>query len=201
MYYITFEVIHPREHELTGELQHANDMDQVMELHEKFLDSCLKECLLASQELLKILTKLMTTCLLFADHMARFMAEATSSSSSSSSTVLVATNAGPVPGSGSSGNLKATSSFRKGAAAAAASAGDVVSENLVKVAVKLQSILARRKARIQSQTDFIYREASHESFVRILNKFADTFDTQVSVIPTMLLSVHGVDGLDDVDCS
>ena len=50
----------------------ASDMDQVIDLHEKFLDSCLKECLLASQDLLKVLTKLMTTCLLFSDQMKRF---------------------------------------------------------------------------------------------------------------------------------
>ena len=50
----------------------AKDLDEVLELHEKFLDSCLKECLLASQDLLKILTKIMTTCLLFGDQMKRF---------------------------------------------------------------------------------------------------------------------------------
>ena len=53
----------------------AEDMDEVIDLHERFLDSCLKECLLASQDLLKILTKIMTTCLLFADQMIRFAAE------------------------------------------------------------------------------------------------------------------------------
>jgi hypothetical protein len=53
----------------------AEDMDEVIALHERFLDVCLKECLLASQDLLKILTKIMTTCLLFADQMRRFAAE------------------------------------------------------------------------------------------------------------------------------
>ena len=74
VYYITLEVIHPRSHELQYEIiNNVNDMDQVLELHEKFLDTCLKECLLASQELLKVLTKLMTTCLLFADYMTKLL--------------------------------------------------------------------------------------------------------------------------------
>ena len=60
-------------------------MDDVLELHEKFLDACLKECLLASQELLKILTKIMTTCLLFADYMRKFSVSHGDSHSSGSS--------------------------------------------------------------------------------------------------------------------
>ena len=54
------------------EMHTARDMDAVIDQHERFLDTCLKECLLASQDLLKILTKIMTTCLLFADQMKRF---------------------------------------------------------------------------------------------------------------------------------
>lgn len=45
---------------------------QVLSLHEKYLDTCLKECLLASQDLLNILTKIMATCLVFADHVKKF---------------------------------------------------------------------------------------------------------------------------------
>ena len=66
---MTLEVIGPRGHELQIAIASATDIDEVLELHEKFLDSCLKECLLASQDLLKVLTKIMTTCLLFADYM------------------------------------------------------------------------------------------------------------------------------------
>lgn len=72
VYYMTLEVIGPRAHDMLSELANARDMDELLELHERFLDTCLKECLLASQELLKILTKIMTTCLLFADQMTRF---------------------------------------------------------------------------------------------------------------------------------
>jgi gamma-tubulin complex component 2 len=72
VYYMTVEVIAPRSHQLMEEIEKAQDIDEVLVIHEKFLDTCLKECLLASQDLLRILTKLTTTCLLFADQMNRF---------------------------------------------------------------------------------------------------------------------------------
>ena len=73
--FLAIQVISPRGHEMHSGMEEATDMDQVIDLHECFLDSCLKECLLASHELLKVLTKLMTTCLLFADQMKRFFDE------------------------------------------------------------------------------------------------------------------------------
>ena len=79
---MTLEVIGPHAHHMMAEVIKAKDMDQLLSSHEKFLDTCLKECLLASQELLKILTKIMSTCLLFADQMIRFTGAASDSLSS-----------------------------------------------------------------------------------------------------------------------
>ncbi|CAM9119980.1 unnamed protein product [Ectocarpus fasciculatus] len=76
VYYMTVEVFSPRSHQLAEDLEAAQDIDEVLVVHEKFLDLCLKECLLNSQDLLRILTKLTTTCLLFADQMNRFAASA-----------------------------------------------------------------------------------------------------------------------------
>lgn len=73
VYYMTNEVINPRYHEMMAEMQTASNIDEVNKLHEIFLDLCLKECLLASQDLLRILTKITTTCLLFAEQMKRFI--------------------------------------------------------------------------------------------------------------------------------
>ncbi|CAM9602626.1 unnamed protein product [Chrysoparadoxa australica] len=72
VYYMMFEVIEPRWHELEAALRSAKTVDDVMKCHGEFQDTCLKECLLTSQELLKILTKLMTVCLYFADNMQKF---------------------------------------------------------------------------------------------------------------------------------
>lgn len=173
VYYITFEVIHPREHDLWQELRAAKDMDQVMDLHEKFLDGCLKECLLASQELLKILTKIMTTCLLFAEHTIRFMDEAVATSANSAEPAaqsrLVLADRSSRPGGG---GLKSTSSFRK----APPSPHD---QHMAKVSAKLNSILEKRRQRVSANAEHIQHEAGHESFVRIISKFSEAFDTQV----------------------
>ena len=69
-------------------------MDEVLSVHEVFLDTCLKECLLASQDLLRILTKITTTCLLFADQMKRF---------SGSNEILDPTLRGPSEGGADAG--------------------------------------------------------------------------------------------------
>lgn len=72
VYYMTLEVISKLGHEMQQGLATAGDMDEVLQLHEKFLDGCLKECLLASHDLLNVLTKVMATCLVFSDHVASF---------------------------------------------------------------------------------------------------------------------------------
>ena len=72
VYYMTIEVFTPRSHEMIEAINKATNIDDVIILHEYFLDICLKECLLASQDLLRILTKITTTCLLFAEQMKRF---------------------------------------------------------------------------------------------------------------------------------
>lgn len=160
VYYMTLEVIGPRGHELETKLDEAEDMDVVLDLHERFLDSCLKECLLASQDLLKILTKLMTTCLLFADHMQRFALEDSNNNNNfrnlKPKDIVISANHHPLKNSSD----KASSD---------------------KAASELTKILQLRKARIQESRAFITNETSHESFVRILKKFSDTFDEQVPV--------------------
>ena len=114
-------------------------MDDVLELHEKFLDACLKECLLASQELLKILTKIMTTCLLFADYMRKFSVSHGDSHSSGSNYY-------------NSGGKRNSNGVDKDEAAVRAAA----------------------------YVQYVEKEISHESFNKMLAKFTETFDTQVS---------------------
>jgi hypothetical protein len=46
--------------------------DDILRAHRDFLDLCLKECLLTDPELLRVLTKLMTVCLTFANTVERF---------------------------------------------------------------------------------------------------------------------------------
>jgi gamma-tubulin complex component 2 len=130
VYYMTLEVISPRAHEMKEGMLNAKDMDEVLELHEKFLDSCLKECLLASQDLLKILTKIMTTCLLFADQMKRFENYNTNTNTNNNTDT---------------------------------------NDNDYK----------KRQTRVKAQTNFIKKETAHDSFEKMLNKFSETFDSQL----------------------
>jgi len=76
VYYVTYEVIAPRGDAMQRAIDEVEDLDELIQTHESFLDNCLKECLLASQDLLRVLTKIMTTCLLFADQMQRFSSAA-----------------------------------------------------------------------------------------------------------------------------
>lgn len=69
---LNVKVVGPNWHILQERLRAAADVDELQAAHENFLDTCLKECLLASQDLLRVLTKLMTTCLLFSENMSRF---------------------------------------------------------------------------------------------------------------------------------
>ena len=72
MYYMMFEVIEPRWNEMEKRFGDAITIDDVLGVHEEFQNTVLKDCLLTSQDLLKILAKLMSTCLLFSEQMRRF---------------------------------------------------------------------------------------------------------------------------------
>jgi len=73
VYYMMVEVIQPRYHQFEVAMRGVGSVDDVLRCHGDFQDTCLKECLISADEkLLKILTKLMTICLLFADHTERF---------------------------------------------------------------------------------------------------------------------------------
>ena len=72
VYYMMFEVINPRWHELEKNMESVRTVDDVLGYHNDFQDATLKECLLTNQELLRLLTKLMTTCLMFCEEMNNF---------------------------------------------------------------------------------------------------------------------------------
>jgi gamma-tubulin complex component 2 len=81
VYYMMFEVIEPNwlrmKHKLTEKNSEGNSapttVDNVLKIHNDFVVKTLKECLLTNRDLVRTLTKLMTTCLLFSDQMKLFM--------------------------------------------------------------------------------------------------------------------------------
>eukprot|EP00606_Chrysophyceae_sp_TOSAG23-5_P001503 GSChrysophyteH2.ASY1.ANO1.682.1 assembled CDS len=155
VYYMGLEVVAPRSHEMHEGLKVAVDTDEVLGLHERFLDTCLKECLLSSPDQLRNLTKIMTTCLLFADHMTQF---------NDNSFVTLKSAVGKLTNGTQLGNAGATT---------------------VRIGTEVITITeprdtgAQRRARLATQSKYLSREMNHQSFKRILAKFYETFDTQV----------------------
>lgn len=72
VYYVMFEVIEPHWHIMKKNIQNSKTIDEVLRVHNKFLAVTHEECLLKNRDLLKTLTKIMQTCLLFSDQMKRF---------------------------------------------------------------------------------------------------------------------------------
>uniref|UniRef100_H3H2V3 Gamma tubulin complex component C-terminal domain-containing protein n=1 Tax=Phytophthora ramorum TaxID=164328 RepID=H3H2V3_PHYRM len=72
VYYMMFEVISPRWHDFQQQLANVGTVDDILELQGEFLDICLKECLLTEPDLLRVLTRLMTVCMTFANSIERF---------------------------------------------------------------------------------------------------------------------------------
>ena len=174
VYYMGLEVIAPRAHELHEGLQSAVDMDEVLGLHERFLDTCLKECLLSSQEQLRNLTKIMTTCLLFAEHMAHFC----------DSSFVLLKSAAKLTNAPALSQKEARSGTTTAVGAPRVGTGKSTS---VRVGAQTMTIVehrdvgAARRSRLATQSKYITREMTHPSFQRILNKFGETFDGQIAV--------------------
>ncbi|XP_050206801.1 gamma-tubulin complex component 2 isoform X2 [Mercurialis annua] len=66
LHYLTFEVLEPNWHLMSKRLQTAKSIDEVIQIHDMFLDKCLRECLLLSPELLKKVERLKSMCLQYA---------------------------------------------------------------------------------------------------------------------------------------
>ncbi|KAL2315838.1 Spindle pole body component alp4 [Schizosaccharomyces pombe] len=72
IYYTTSEVIETHWGKFMGELENARTVDNLMQEHIDFLDTCLKECMLTNSRLLKVQSKLLNTCAMFASYTSTF---------------------------------------------------------------------------------------------------------------------------------
>ncbi|PIK61694.1 putative gamma-tubulin complex component 2 [Apostichopus japonicus] len=70
-YYMLFEVVEPNWHILMDSLRKASNIDDVLAHHNDFLDKCLKDCMLTTPQLLKIVSKLMLVCVTFSNFIQR----------------------------------------------------------------------------------------------------------------------------------
>ncbi|KAG0201273.1 hypothetical protein BGX28_005846 [Mortierella sp. GBA30] len=71
-YYVCSEVLEPKWRELASKLAKVSTVDQVLQIHSDFLDTCLNECMLTNSKLLRIYSKLMSTCIKFTNYTDRF---------------------------------------------------------------------------------------------------------------------------------
>lgn len=74
-HYMMFEVIEPNWHVLQQRLRAATTLDELLQHHAEFLDTSLRECMLRDAVLLKLLAKLLTICVIFADQTRIMMAD------------------------------------------------------------------------------------------------------------------------------
>lgn len=65
-YYCTTEVVDPRFRSFLRRLECVRTVDELMSDHFDFLNTCLKECMLTNQRLLRVYAKLLKTCQAFA---------------------------------------------------------------------------------------------------------------------------------------
>ena len=84
IYYMSFEVIENNWTEMRSALELSADastsptekeqtVDGILDIHNEFVRRTMEACLLTNRDLVRSLTKLMNTCLLFSDQMRRFM--------------------------------------------------------------------------------------------------------------------------------
>ena len=65
VYYLVYEVLEQKWLKFEEGMANVTNFDDVLKLHDHFLDECLRESLLLDENLLKILSKITRTCLVF----------------------------------------------------------------------------------------------------------------------------------------
>lgn len=72
IFYITIEVLEPRFHQFFYSLTEAHSLDDVINLHEHFLNKCLNETLLTEPNMIRNLSKILTVCHLYTSSAIKF---------------------------------------------------------------------------------------------------------------------------------
>ncbi len=67
-YYMSFEVLEPNWRQLEKGLHSVSNIDDVLLMHNDFLDKCLRDCMLSSREVLKTMSRLLSICITFTKH-------------------------------------------------------------------------------------------------------------------------------------
>ena len=180
LYYMMVEVLEPRHHELEKNIRQAKTVDDVLLHHSEFLDTCLKECLLSNHELIKLLTKIMTVCLLFSEQIEHFTesnrVDTIPSSTSNQATTTAARR-----------RTSKTSKNGKGKGDAAAEAAAAAKE-------RQKNSLELRRTRMAVQSKQIREIVAKPEYIRMIGRFSNNFDTTLSSFMQNLVDISRLGG-------
>lgn len=162
IYYMMLEVIEPNWIQMEAAImspsaQKAQTVDDILEVHQSFLVKTLEACLLTNRNLIRSLTKLMKTCLLFSDQMKRFM-KATSIEDDRHHLA----------------NEKQRTVRRN-----LNDRGAHQSLTLEALQQHLRAERLERQQRVQKQTIRVNRELSNESYQRMITRFDEVFSSNL----------------------
>ncbi|CAB9498982.1 tubulin complex component 2 [Seminavis robusta] len=172
IYYFVFEVIEPNWHQMEETIgspskAYRRTVDDLVAIHNTFLRSSLEACLLTNRELVRTLSKILTTCLMFADQMKLFT-EATRIYDDSSLIAVERREAiqRSLNDRGSGGTKHP------------------VDKSAVREA--LSSFKQDRQVRLKKQKRRVGRELASESYRRMVGRFEEVFSAYLSEFMTQL---------------
>lgn len=214
VYYVTVEVLEPRWHEMKQKLRKASTVDEVLSYHNDFLDCCLKESLLTNPVLIRLLTKLMTTCLLFSNKVKNFYATSSLQSDKESRVSAVQSNdtyrrcvtddfetaerkrivrearraRGGVSKGSQSSKYYEEAGGERNFGAATRKAGNNVEKRRAR-----RGSLDLRRTRIEVQSAHIRQHAEGPAYRRMLSGFGQNFDALLMKFMAALQDEHHVE--------
>ena len=180
VYYMMFEVIEPNwqmmENSISsGKKQSGNSglgfsvagdgdnndqtVDDILSMHNEFLRRTLKDCLLTNGDLIRTLTKLMTTCLLFSDQMNLFV-----------ETTQI--------------NEERDRIAKEERHKRQQNITIVSKRSRLRKTAKAEA--AARKARWEAHTELLERELNTESYKRMISRFSQVFNNNLTDFMTQL---------------
>lgn len=181
LYYMMFEVIEPNWINMEESIQTVNHaanvkteqtVDDILKVHNQFLERALEACLLTNRELVRALTKLLRTCLLFTEQMKRFL-----------KATKIEDDRNIVAGEMQKVVQKNLNERRR----------SIDTENADEKLLRATMHRARkeREQRVQRQTIRVQREVSSKSYQRMVLRFEQVFSDNLREF--MLLLNHSDD--------
>jgi len=167
IYYMMLEVIEPNWLSLMKAINKQETIDDLMELHKEFLEKTLEQCLLTTPAMIQSLTKLLSTCLLFAEQLKRFVEK-----------------------TGIADDTKIMKQKRE-AMRRHLYRMEKVKKDKASLKKAMHAQRAERKARVQKQADIIDRELQNESYKRMILRYEAVFDDSLDEFMKNLRSKVG----------